>query len=122
MFRRILLIVGCASFLLACPGNLDTSLDSWAKPGQEAGVPPKKDTGGNPPPKLDKGGNPPPKLDKGGWPPPPDQKIPPDQYQPPPDKGYTPSPFGCTVDAECFGLKCCATPWGVKLCSNECTW
>lgn len=70
--------------------------------------------------KLDKNGNPP-KYDKGGaslpdWPPTPDQsptKI---------DTGYKGGPFGCTHDAECFGLKCCPTPWGVKLCAESCTW
>jgi hypothetical protein len=30
------------------------------------------------------------------------------------------NPFGCTSDADCFGQKCCATPWGVKLCAPTC--
>lgn len=33
---------------------------------------------------------------------------------------YSGTPFGCTTDADCFGLKCCATPWGVKICSKTC--
>ena len=39
---------------------------------------------------------------------------------PHPEQGYKPSPFGCTADADCFGQKCCATPWGVKLCAPSC--
>ena len=39
---------------------------------------------------------------------------------PPKADGYKPSPFGCTSDADCFGQKCCATPWGVKLCAPSC--
>jgi hypothetical protein len=30
------------------------------------------------------------------------------------------SPFGCKTDSDCFGLKCCPTPWGVKLCAEVC--
>ena len=53
----------------------------------------------------------------------PDQILWPDL--PPPDAepdkgGYKPSPFGCTSDADCFGQRCCPTPWGVKLCSADC--
>jgi hypothetical protein len=33
---------------------------------------------------------------------------------------YTGTPFGCTTDADCFGLKCCGTPWGVKICAKTC--
>jgi len=47
------------------------------------------------------------------WPditPPVDQS--PDQY-----KG---SKFGCKDDMDCFGKKCCPTPWGVKLCAPTC--
>ena len=47
------------------------------------------------------------------WPdgPVPDQKV---------DTGYKPSPFGCTSDKDCFGQRCCPTPWGVKLCTPSC--
>ena len=52
----------------------------------------------------------------------PDSQPSPDLFPwPPQDKGgYTPSPFGCQLDADCFGLKCCPTPWGVKLCAPVC--
>lgn len=33
---------------------------------------------------------------------------------------YSGSPFGCQSDADCFGLVCCPTPWGVKLCAETC--
>ena len=39
---------------------------------------------------------------------------------PNPSDTYAATPFGCTVDADCFGLKCCPTPWGVKVCSKTC--
>jgi len=42
----------------------------------------------------------------------------PDAYQWP--DTYSGTPFGCQADAECFGLKCCPTPWGVKLCTEVC--
>ncbi len=28
--------------------------------------------------------------------------------------------FGCQTDSDCFGQKCCPTPWGVKLCAPTC--
>ncbi len=34
---------------------------------------------------------------------------------------YAGTAFGCRVDADCFGQKCCATPWGVKLCAAKCS-
>ena len=37
----------------------------------------------------------------------------------PPDQ-YVGSPFGCKADSDCFGQKCCPTPWGVKLCAPSC--
>jgi hypothetical protein len=40
--------------------------------------------------------------------------------QPTPREAYVGSPFGCQLDADCFGQKCCPTPWGVKLCSPSC--
>jgi len=43
----------------------------------------------------------------------------PDFWYWPPDT-YAGSPFGCQQDSDCFGLKCCTTPWGVKLCAEVC--
>jgi len=64
---------------------------------------------------------------------PPDSVVYPDQLPPDsfvwPDQGqdqiiwpdmYTGTPFGCQSDSDCFGRKCCATPWGVKLCASTC--
>jgi hypothetical protein len=34
--------------------------------------------------------------------------------------GYQAQPFGCTADSDCFGQRCCPTPWGVKLCALAC--
>ena len=39
---------------------------------------------------------------------------------PVPDQGYTGSSFGCESDADCFGQRCCPTPWGVKVCADDC--
>lgn len=42
---------------------------------------------------------------------------------PPPDTTsdtYKGSKFGCKDDMDCFGKKCCPTPWGVKLCAPTC--
>ena len=33
---------------------------------------------------------------------------------------YSGAPFGCSVDADCFGRQCCPTPWGVKICADSC--
>ena len=33
---------------------------------------------------------------------------------------YAGSPFGCQADSDCFGMVCCPTPWGVKLCTDKC--
>jgi hypothetical protein len=53
------------------------------------------------------------------WPDGPQQQ--PDLYPWWPDQGtYSGSPFGCQQDSDCFGLKCCPTPWGVKLCAEVC--
>lgn len=61
--------------------------------------------------------------------PPPDQQVWPDiwpdqsnmwpDWYMPPDQ-YTGSPFGCKKDSDCFGKRCCPTPWGVKLCKATC--
>ncbi len=50
----------------------------------------------------------------------PDTSIPADTW-PHPSDSYAATPFGCTTDADCFGHKCCPTPWGVKLCSPTCS-
>lgn len=36
------------------------------------------------------------------------------------DTGYSGTPFGCQSDTDCFGQKCCPTPWGVHLCAPTC--
>ena len=33
---------------------------------------------------------------------------------------YAGTPFGCRSDADCFGERCCRTPWGVNLCNATC--
>jgi hypothetical protein len=38
----------------------------------------------------------------------------------PKSETYGGGPFGCQVDAECLGQRCCPTPWGVKLCAPTC--
>lgn len=37
-----------------------------------------------------------------------------------PRTDYSTGAFGCQVDTDCFGQKCCPTPWGVKLCAPAC--
>jgi len=44
----------------------------------------------------------------------------PDQAQDIEADQYMPAPFGCKSDADCFGQKCCKTPWGIKLCAPTC--
>ena len=76
-------------------------------------------------PAPDKG---PPSPDLKPWPDAPPTK--PDQYVWPdlpqqqdqfvwPDT-YAGAPFGCVTDAECFGLVCCKTPWGISICAQQC--
>lgn len=38
----------------------------------------------------------------------------------PPSDSYAGAPFGCQVDADCFGDRCCPSPWGVKVCAPSC--
>ena len=45
----------------------------------------------------------------------------PDIWGPEFGKMDTNAPFGCRFDSDCFGQKCCPTPWGVKLCAPSCT-
>ena len=55
-----------------------------------------------------------------------DQYVWPDTAAPPLDTwphagdSYSSAPFGCEIDADCFGRTCCDTPWGVKLCADGC--
>jgi hypothetical protein len=35
-------------------------------------------------------------------------------------EAYVGSSFGCQSDTDCFGQRCCPTPWGVKLCASTC--
>lgn len=48
----------------------------------------------------------------------PDQPKPKDMFVWP--DTYSGMPFGCETDDECFGLKCCKTPWGVSMCAKQC--
>ena len=113
---------------VSCPGSYDNKRDAsgaiedgikWdtaSTPPDWGGV--KWDTGAFP---TDTGGKP-----KDGFIPWPDVTYPDikphsDLYPWPPDLGgYTPSPFGCQLDSDCFGIRCCPTPWGVKLCAPVC--
>jgi len=77
-----------------------------------------------PPVKQDKGTDTYQQQDTSIWPDlnQPDQYVWPDQGA---DKTiwpdtYSSGPFGCQADSDCFGLKCCPTPWGVKLCAPTC--
>jgi len=47
------------------------------------------------------------------------RKVSPDTWRPPSDS-YTPAPFGCAADSDCFGQRCCPTAWGVHLCAPSC--
>lgn len=53
-------------------------------------------------------------------PPWPDLPPPRPEAQLPLPDGYKSAPLGCTQDSDCFGQRCCPTPWGVKLCSPVC--
>jgi len=57
-----------------------------------------------------------PKPDQFTWP---DVKPPSDTWPWPVDS-YVGAPFGCQTESDCFGQKCCPTPWGVKLCAPSC--
>lgn len=56
--------------------------------------------------------------DKFVWPdaPPKDDTWPKNDIYP----GGSGTPFGCFTDADCFHLRCCATPWGIKVCMEHC--
>lgn len=116
-------LIACASvlslvFAVSCAGDAPTTRDS--------GSTVKYDTGGWPQP------------DQSPWqydttPPTPDTGVPQaDQYVWPdtgggsdtwswPSDTYTGAPFGCQIDADCFGKLCCPTPWGVKVCADVCS-
>ena len=93
-----LLSTGVACSDDAPPANKDANVDVHKQP----------DTG----PRLDTG-----KKDTFMWPDSSDQGTP--DVWPTPET-YSGTPFGCTADADCFGLKCCSTPWGVKICAQAC--
>ncbi len=38
-----------------------------------------------------------------------------------PSDTYSGASFGCQIDADCFGKRCCPTPWGVKVCADACS-
>jgi hypothetical protein len=87
--------LGALSFALAgCAGELPKKQDASARP--ESGYPPDVQSwtaSDRPRPRE-------------GW--------------PAPGDSYQPAPFGCELDDDCFGQRCCPTPWGVKLCAPEC--
>lgn len=105
------LVAGLAVLAFLALGAAGCSDDAPAK--QDAKV-------GDGPSKLDTVG---PRLDHGKpdflWP---DlgKDLPTGDLWPNPTDTYSGTPFGCTVDADCFGLKCCTTPWGVKVCAKVC--
>lgn len=81
--------------LLGCPGDLDPP-----PAGQDAAA----DTGNG-----------------GGdiWPAQPESGPLPDSL-PPDSNGYGGGAYGCQDDRDCFGMLCCPTPWGVRLCATTC--
>lgn len=104
--------------LTSCPGSYDnpTPVDT----GGGGGDGPKWYHDGPGPwydaPHQDDGWSQPPDT----WWPQPDIMPPQSDLFPPSPDMYTGGPFGCTQDSDCFGLKCCPTPWGVKLCAETC--
>jgi len=57
-----------------------------------------------------------PRVDLFVWP----DTTPKDDLWPKTDTYSSGTPFGCSSDADCFHIKCCPTPWGVKLCMGRC--
>lgn len=121
-YMLVVLAVGVLSLAFLAPGCSDdpppsqTYVDSNGGGGEagtgQDGTPPKKDINKPTPDQTQVQDGPVwPDIwpDSSGWP---------DWYQPPDQ--YVSSPFGCTADADCFGQKCCPTPWGVKLCAPTC--
>jgi hypothetical protein len=95
--KRILLIIASLVVLAGCPGDVDTPSDSSGT---------EKDS---------------------AWGAGDTQQWYPDTTQPttdtfwPTGDAYAGTPFGCEQDSDCFDLKCCPTPWGVKLCAATCS-
>lgn len=96
---------------IGCPGSYDPpqTQETGTQDGlwwPTADAPQQKWDTGNPP-QPDQGyqwpDGPPPQVDAYQWP-----------------DTYSGTPFGCQMDSDCFGLKCCPTPWGVKLCTEVC--
>lgn len=97
---------------IGCPGSYDPPQTTDTAGGQQDGLWwPNPDA---PPQKWDTGNQ---QQDQGyQWPDGPPPQV--DSYQWP--DTYSGTPFGCQTDGDCFGLKCCSTPWGVKLCTEVC--
>ncbi len=106
-FIGLVLVLSALFAFGSCAGDAPQNLDQGIPPPQ-----PYPDYGQ---PTLDQGA---PKRDQYAWP---DQAVaPPPDTWPNPADSYTSAPFGCTLDEDCFGRQCCVTPWGVKLCMDEC--
>lgn len=104
ILAALLLAAGVAAVIVSCsdssPGTTaDGSTKKDVAVGQDGNITPKPDS----------------TVDSFFWP---DGTITSDAW--PQDQGYTGSTFGCKDDSDCFGQKCCATPWGVRLCADAC--
>jgi hypothetical protein len=115
--KRSILAAVVALFFL---GGVSVGLLSLGSCSGDA--PPVQDGGKDSKPAVDWGPDPDyGQIDKGTQ----DQYVWPDIQQPAdswphPQDSYAGTPFGCATDADCFGQKCCPTPWGVKLCAATC--
>lgn len=89
---RLCVLLGLVAALTGCAGKMDQPPETTN--GADSYVSPWTDTS-----------NPPPQADSSMWPTP---------------DSYVPAPFGCREDNDCFGLRCCQTPWGVRLCAATC--
>jgi len=103
------------SFSLGCPGEYDNPIEDSAADAPQDSVGTQQDGPALQPDTAYQDPEPIPWPDF-SWP---DTQAPSDIYPWPPDT-YSGSPFGCRWDSDCFGLKCCPTPWGIKLCANTC--
>lgn len=106
--KQIPWLLVCLALLVSCPGSYDQPLDSSSRdnvnwPGDSYN------------PWVDGPGSDGAQAPDQSWP---DTTAP--DWFPWPKDTYSGSPFGCQHDSDCFGLKCCPTPWGVKLCAEIC--
>jgi hypothetical protein len=116
-------LIACAStfsliFAISCAGDAPVTRDSGGGVKYDTGWTPPKDTGS--PWKYDTTTPPDtgtPQADQYVWP---DTGGSVDSWSWPTDT-YTGAPFGCQIDADCFGKLCCPTPWGVKVCADVCS-